>query len=130
MSKIFLNLSDKDIMKNKYTPQQIEYSIINNNLSLRILSRYQILTPYICAKYVIFGGKNELYGDCTEDRWLDDYDIIKRQPHITKDQLKAAHLFVLNEEKRELKEIISMSNEDRKILQKTVYHNSCWFEYI
>ena len=130
MSNKFLNLSDNDIIKNKYTPQQIEYSIINNQLSLRIVSRYQILTPYICAKYVIFGGNNELYGDSTEDRWLDDYDIIKRQPHITKDELKAAHLFVLNEEKRELKEIISMSNEDRQIFQKQLLDNNCWFEYI
>lgn len=117
MSKKFLELNDDDIKKNKfiYTPEQLEYSIVNDNLSLRIVSRYQKLTPYICAKYVIFGGNDEIYGDCTEDRWLDDYDIFRRQPHITREELSAAHRFVEEEERNEFKEIILMSNEDKYI---------------
>ncbi len=57
----FIDLTDDDLKKNKYSPEQLEYSIINNNISLRILNRYQKLTPYICAKYVIFGGKIDPY---------------------------------------------------------------------
>ena len=65
MPKKFIELTDNDIIKNKYSPEQIEYSIIHNNLSLRVINRYQILTPYICAKYIIFGGNDEKYGDFT-----------------------------------------------------------------
>lgn len=111
----FLTLTDNDIKKNKYCAEQIEYSIINDNLSLRIISRYQNLTPYICAKYVIFGGNNEIYGDCSEDRWLSDDDILKRQNHITREELSAAHIFVANEEKNEINESKLMFNEDNYI---------------
>ena len=115
MKRGFIELTDNDIKNNKfmYTAEQLEYSIVNDNLSLRIVSRFQKLTPYICAKYVIFGGNNEIYGDCTEDRWLDDYNILTRQPHITREELSDAHRFVAEEEKKELSEIILMSNEDK-----------------
>ena len=114
MSERFVELTDDNIRNNKfmYSYEQLEYSIVNDNLSLRIVSRYQKLTPYICAKYVIFGGNNEIYGDCVEDRWLDDYDILRRQPHITREELSDAHRFVAEEERKEFKEIILMSNED------------------
>ena len=113
MTKKFVNLTNNDIKKNKYSLEQIEYSIINNNLSLRLVNRYQILTPYICAKYIIFGGNEEQYGDCTEDCWLSDDDILYRQPHITKDDLLNAHDFVYLEEINEYNERLLMSNEDR-----------------
>lgn len=60
MKSTLLHLTDDDIIKNKfmYSPEQIEYSIVKDCLSLRILYRNQKLTPYICAKYVIFGGKD------------------------------------------------------------------------
>jgi hypothetical protein len=114
MKSQFLDLTDNDIKQNKfyYNPQQLEYSIKYNCLSLRLVSKYQMLTPYICAKYVVFGGNNETYGDCSEDRWLDDNDIIERQPHITQEELSNAHEFVLLEEERENKELICMSKED------------------
>ncbi len=117
MTRKIISLTNDDIRKNKfmYSPKQLVYSIVNDNLSLRIVSNYQILTPYICAKYVIFGGNDEIYGNCTEDRWLDDNDILKRQPHITRQELTAAHIFVSEEEKRELREIILMSNEDKNL---------------
>jgi len=75
-----------------YTSEQIEYSIINNNLSLRNLYKNQKLTPYICAKYVIFGGNNE-------DTWIADGDILQYQTHITDEELSDAHYFVEDEEK-------------------------------
>ena len=115
MQRKFLKLTDDDIRNNKflYDPEQIEYSIRYNCLSLRIVSRYQKLTPYICSKYVIFGGNDEKYGDCTEDRWLDDNDIISRQPHISQEQLIEAHTFVFYEEEREMEENIFMNSEDK-----------------
>jgi hypothetical protein len=115
MKSKFLNLTDNDIKQNKfyYRHEQLEYSIKYDFLSLRLVSKYQFLTPYICAKYVIFGGNDEKYGDCTEDRWLDDNDILTRQPHITQEQLLNAHKFVLLEEEKENKELISMRKEDK-----------------
>jgi len=115
MKREFLHLSDNDIKNNKFTydPEQIEYSIVNECLSLRNLYRNQKLTPYICSKYVIFGGNNEEYGDCTEDRWVDDYDVLRVQTHITRDELSKAHYFVRCEENREKQEMIVMSFEDK-----------------
>lgn len=113
MHRKIVELTDEDIKKNQYSPEQLEYSIINDCLSLRILNRHQKLTPYICAKYVIFGGNDEKYGDCTEDRWLDDNDILRSQPHITRIELSYAHRFVEEEESREIKEIMLMSREDK-----------------
>ena len=114
MKSKFLDLTDNDIKQNKfyYSPEQLEYSIKYNYLSLRLVSKYQRLTPYICAKYVVFGGNNEMYGDCSEDRWLDDNDIIERQPHITQKELSNAHEFVLLEEEKERNENKLMSKED------------------
>jgi hypothetical protein len=114
MQRKFLELNDDDIRNNKfsYSPEQIEYSIKYNGLSLRIVSIYQKLTPYICAKYVIFGGNDEKYGDCSEDRWLADNDIISYQPHITQEELSQAHAFVFWEEKCECEENKLMNKED------------------
>lgn len=79
----------KDVKWNpiSYDEEQILYTLQNGLPSLRILNSYQKLTAYICAKYIIFGGNNEQYGDCTEDRWLDDYNILIRQTHITSEEL-------------------------------------------
>jgi hypothetical protein len=115
MKNKLIDLTDEDIRNNKflYDADQIEYSIVNNCLSLRIVSRYQKLTPYICAKYVIFGGNEEKYGDCTEDRWLADYDILRRQPHLTQEDLSNAHYFVRKEEESEKNELKLMTMEDK-----------------
>ncbi len=119
MNNKFLSLTDDDIRKNKYTytPEQIEYSIVHDCLSLRILVRNQKLTPYICSKYVIFGGNDEKYGDCTEDRWLDDNNILYYQPHITREELSDAHYFVEMEEDNEEDEREQMEDNDVNILQ-------------
>ena len=88
---------DGDKVKNNkfaYDPEQIEYTLQNDCPSLRILSRYQKLTPYICAKYVIFGGPNEDNGDCVEDRYLDTYDILRLQPHLTMEDMNNAFQMV------------------------------------
>ena len=112
----FLDLTDDDIKANKYCydPAQLEYTLQTYPVSLRVLNRYQKLTPYICAKYVIFGGNNEEYGDCTEDRWLDDYNILNAQPHITREELSKAHRFVAQEEANEAMELKLMGGHDIK----------------
>ena len=61
MEKQYVKLEDYDITNNKfmYDIETIEWNLKNSFLSLRLLVRNQKLTPYICAKYVVFGGRNE-----------------------------------------------------------------------
>ena len=114
MLRQFLDLTDDDIRNNPHTydEEQLLYTLKTYNVSLRILNRYQTLTPYICAKYVIFGGNCEKYGDCSEDRWLDDYNILRCQPHITREALSEAHLLVSLEEENEVFELQLMCDQD------------------
>jgi hypothetical protein len=82
-------ISDSEL-KNKpfsFSPEEIEYTLINGCPSLRILSKYQRLTAYLCVKYIVFGGIDEDNGDCDEDTWLSDADILCRQPHLSQEEL-------------------------------------------
>jgi len=108
-------LTDSDIRKNKfiYDPETIEWNIINSYLSLRTLVRNQKLTPYICAKYVVFGGRNEMYADCTEDAWISTGEIPYYQPHITIEEMQEAHK-IANEEDQQEDETELMMKEDIK----------------
>jgi hypothetical protein len=117
MTKKFLELTDEDFRKNPYAydEEQLVYTLQTYCPSLRVLNRYQKLSAYICAKYVIFGGNNEEYGDCSEDRWLDDNDILRKQHHITRQELTYAHIFVKEEEEREQNELELMKTEDINI---------------
>ena len=108
-------LTDEDIRQNKYSINQLKHSIINDNISLRMVLKYQILTPYICVKYILFGGTEQNYGNCLEDKLINMNDIIVLQPHITYDQLLDTIKFVYEEEKRELMETLLMLNEDKNI---------------
>ena len=114
MVRKFLYLTDNDLKNNPYAydEEQLLYTLQTYCPSLRILNRYQKLSAYICAKYVIFGGNNEEYGDCSEDRWLDDNDILRRQPHITRRELSEAHRFVKKEETSEKNELELMKQND------------------
>ena len=97
---VYEKLTDDDLRKNQfqYDLATLEWNIKHSALSLRVLSRYQRLSPYICAKYVVFGGKNEQYADCTEDAWLCTGDILNRQPHITLAEMLEAHKLVDEED--------------------------------
>ena len=121
MKREFIHLTDNDITKNKfmYDPEQIEYSLLNDFLSLRLLYKNQKLTPYICSKYVIYGGTDEKYGDCTEDCWLSDGDILNYQKHITQEDLCYAHWFVAKEEENEQEEQNLMYKEDKYYIENT-----------
>lgn len=113
MHQTYPRIRNHDLYQNKYSPEQIEYSIRNRFVSLRVLHKTQRLTPYICAKYVIFGGNDEKYGDCEEDRYLADGDILEWQPHITSEELYEAHMLVAREEENEENEKVLMGAEDK-----------------
>jgi hypothetical protein len=114
MEKKYELLTDREIIMNpfKYDIDTIEWNIKNSFLSLRKLVRNQKLTPYICAKYVVFGGRNEMYADCTEDAWISTGEIPRYQPHITMEEMKQAHR-IANEEDAQENEIELMIQEDR-----------------
>jgi hypothetical protein len=103
-------LKDIDIVNNKfmYDIDTIEWNIQNSFLSLRVLLRNQRLTPYICAKYIVFGGRNGAYADCCEDSWISIGEVLKYQPHITKEDMIEARKLV-NEE------YVSEENERKKM---------------
>jgi hypothetical protein len=114
MFKNYPILRDEDIQKNEYAYDYdtLEWNIKYSNLSLRVLSRCQKLSPYICAKYVVFGGRNGRYADCTEDAWIDSYDILRLQPHITDEELCEAHR-IADQEDMEEEECEKMQKEDK-----------------
>ncbi len=115
-----MELTDVDICNNPflYSEKDILYNLSQNNLSLRLVYKYQFLTPYMCAKYIVFGGNDEKYGDCCEDRWICDADILRLQTHITEQELIYAHKFVLDEEVREKRELNNMKMEDKYVNNK------------
>lgn len=110
----FLDITDKEIKANPflYDEDQLIYTLETYIPSLRLLSKYQKLSAYICAKYVIFGGINEDNGDCVEDTYLDTYDILNRQPHLTLEDIKNAFCLIYEEQEREKHEMICMGLED------------------
>jgi len=116
MAQKYPILTDRDIIQNPFTydSDTLEWNIINSFLSLRKLVRYQKLTPYICAKYVVFGGRNEMYADCTEDAWISTDEIPRYQQHITMEELCAAHK-IASEEDRQEDEAELMNLEDLKM---------------
>jgi hypothetical protein len=113
--KGFIELNDQLLRENKfeYDTEQIENSLHYDAISLRVLVRTQKLTPYICAKYVVFGGTHEKYAFGTEDAWISTDEIPYYQPHITLEEIQNAHIFVKNEESTEENENLRMKQEDR-----------------
>ena len=117
IKKSFIELNDQLLRENKfeYDVEQIENSLLNYDaISLRVLVRTQKLTPYICAKYVVFGGTDEKYAFGTEDAWISTDEIPYYQPHITLEEIRNAHIFVKNEESTEENENLRMKQEDRE----------------
>jgi hypothetical protein len=68
-----------------------------------------VLSPYICAKYVVFGGRNEKYADCNEDSFISTDDILIYQDHITMEDMYKAHA-IANEED-EMEELLELENK-------------------
>lgn len=118
----FLDLTDKDIKANPflYDEDQLIYTLETYIPSLRLLSKCQKLSAYICAKYVIFGGINEDNGDCVEDTYLDTYDILGRQPHLTLEDIENAFCLIYEEQEREKRELECMGLEDTQTTSSSV----------
>ena len=94
-----------------YDIETIEWNIRNYRLNLRVVLRYQYLTPYICAKYIIFGGKNGAYTDSCEDSWISIGEVLNYQPHITFEDMKEARKLI-NEENEEEENEREKNEED------------------
>jgi len=110
----FLDITDKDIKNNPYaySEEQLIYTLETYIPSLRLLNKYQKLSAYICAKYVIFGGINEDNGDCVEDTYLATGDILNYQKHLTEEDIDNAFIIVY----KELEEQKEMKKNDFNIL--------------
>ena len=77
-----MSLSNDDIAKNKYSIEELEKNI--RPLSMTMLVNYQILTADFCAKYIL----DEDNMDCYEERdRLDYWYVLRKQPHITRQEL-------------------------------------------
>jgi len=77
-------LTDEDLLHNSYTIAELEASI--DNLSVKYLLNYQILTAEFCAKYIL----NDYCATCQEDTYICTGDVLRKQPHITRVELNAA----------------------------------------
>jgi hypothetical protein len=107
-------LRDIDIITNKfmYDIDTIEWNIQNAFLSLRSLLRNQHLTPYISAKYIVFGGRNGAYADCCEDSWISVGEVLNYQTHITIEDMIEARRIVNEEYETEENNRKKMDEED------------------
>lgn len=123
MEKQYVKLEDYDITNNKfmYDIETIEWNIKNSFLSLRTLVRNQKLTPYICAKYVVFGGRNEKYADCREDAWISTGDICYLQKHITMNEMDEAHTIADAEDEEEDKQEYKQEEENKKMRKEDIF---------
>jgi hypothetical protein len=79
-------LTDQDLIKNKngYSIQELETSV--DNLSVKYLLNYQILTAEFCAKYIL----NDYCATCQEDTYICSGYVLRKQPHLTQEELSAA----------------------------------------
>ena len=73
-----MSLTNDDIEKNKYSIEELEKNI--GPLSMTMLVNYQILTADFCAKYILDEDNME------RDR-LDYWYVLRKQPHITREEL-------------------------------------------
>ena len=81
-----MKLNDIDLYNNKnsYSIAELEASI--DNLSVKYLLNYQILSAEFCAKYIL----NDYCATCNEDTYICNGDVLLKQPHITRSDLSNA----------------------------------------
>lgn len=79
-------LTDDDLQKNRnmYSVNELEDSI--DNLSVKILLNYQRLDAAFCAKYIL----NDYCATCVEDTYISTEDVLCKQPHIIREELREA----------------------------------------
>lgn len=77
----YKKINDSDLRKKLYSIEELIENI--DHLSIKTLLRWQKLDADFCKKYVL----NEEY-QCVEEKYLITIEyIIKRQPHLTYDDL-------------------------------------------
>ena len=79
-------LTDDDLIKNKFTYNMSELEASIDNLSVKYLINYQKLTAEFCAKYIL----NDYCATCQEDTYICSDDVLHKQLHLTREELKAA----------------------------------------
>jgi len=79
-------LTDQDLIRNKnyYSIKEMESSV--DNLSVKYLLNYQILNAEFCAKYIL----NDYCATCEEDTYICTDDVLRKQPHLNREELNAA----------------------------------------
>ena len=82
----YIMLSDYDLIKNKNAYSIAELIANVDNLSVKYLLNYQILDAEFCAKYIL----NDYCATCNEDTYICTYDVLNKQPHITRSELSEA----------------------------------------
>jgi hypothetical protein len=82
----YIMLSDYDLIKNKNAYSIAELIANVDNLSVKYLLNYQILDAEFCAKYIL----NDYCATCNEDTYICTYDVLNKQPHITRIELLEA----------------------------------------
>ena len=80
MIKIF----DHDLRNRQYSIEQLEENI--DNLTNKTLLYTQKLTADFCVTYIL----NDEYTSCVEETYINVYDVLQAQPHITKEELSEA----------------------------------------
>jgi len=78
---IKIKIFDHDLRNNKYSIDILEENI--DNLTIKTLLYTQKLTPDFCVNYIL----NQEYTSCDEETYINAYDILQAQPHITKEDL-------------------------------------------
>ena len=77
-------LIDDDLRYNKYSIAKLEENI--DRLTNKMLLCTQRLTAEFCVKYIL----SEYCDSRIEDAYINVYDVLQAQPHITKEELSEA----------------------------------------
>jgi len=75
---------DHDLRMGQYSISVLEENI--DRLTNKTLLYTQKLTADFCVKYIL----NEEYSSCVEETYINAYDVLQAQQHITKEELSEA----------------------------------------
>lgn len=77
-------ISDHDLRTGQYSISVLEENI--DRLTNKTLLYTQKLTADFCVNYIL----NEEYSSCVEETYINAYDVLQAQLHITKEELSDA----------------------------------------
>ena len=77
-------LSNYDLCLKQYTIEELEENV--DYLELRTILAKQKITADFAIKYIL----NDEYHTSTEESYICDYDVLKSQKHLTKEDLALA----------------------------------------